>query len=188
MKMAKLRIHKLFVLVALVLIVIGLIACNLPFISKNTNSNPVSQSQDCLARIKPGKATRAETISLLGEPAGIEDYNGLEVLYYNASIGGQFNSVVLQNGTVVKVSVILGEKDANEWSAIKEEYGDPEHIAFSYYLQNSMTYIYAKRGLAFVADEMSDVIFIRECFESMKLDEYLETWGTELPNEDPFIE
>jgi len=80
------------------------------------------------------------------------------------------------------------EENPLAWSAIKAQYGEPAKTTYSNYLQWSMTYIYPDRGLAFVAAEGPDVVFIQECFIPMTLDEYMNTWGKLLPAENPFTE
>ncbi|MFA5873570.1 MAG: hypothetical protein WC832_06365, partial [Anaerolineales bacterium] len=59
---------------------------------------------------------------------------------------------------------------------------------YTNYLQGSMTYIYPDKGRAFIADENADIVFTKQCFLPMSLEDYLNTWGKNLPSEDPFIQ
>ena len=141
----------------------------------------------CLAGIFPGTTTRDEVVTLLGEPLAVELEGDLETLLYASPLNAQFNSIVVQNQAVALVSIVLGEETPLAWSAVQAQYGEPTHTAYSNYLQGSMTYIYPDQGLAFVASQASDVVFVRECFIPMPLEDYMNTWGSSLPAEDPYI-
>ena len=141
----------------------------------------------CLAGIFPGTTTRDEVVALLGEPLGVEPEGDLETLLYASSLRAHFNSIVIQNQVVALVSMMVGEDNPLAWSAIKAQYGEPAQTTYSNYLQGSMTYIYPDQGLSFVAAQESDVVFIRECFVPMALEDYMNTWGSSLPVEDPYI-
>jgi hypothetical protein len=141
----------------------------------------------CLAGIFPGTTTRDEVVALLGDPLAVEPEDNLETLLYASPLRGQFNSIVIQNQVVGLVSIMVSEDNPLAWSAVKAQYGEPAHTAYSNYLQGSMTYIYPDRGQAFVASPESDVVFIRECFIPMTLEEYMNSWGSSLPVEDPYI-
>lgn len=198
------RSHDLSFFLAATMLVLAMLACNLPAQSNSTDQGTPANSSGqgtpnttqpgggalaaCLAGIFPGATTRDEVVALLGEPAGTDNSTGVEVLFYSSPVRGQFNSIALQNETVAMVSVILGENDLLKWSTIQEEYGEPAHTTYSNYLQEAMTYIFPDRGLAFVADQAMDVVFIKQCFIPMSIDDYLKTWGVSLPTEDPFIE
>jgi hypothetical protein len=141
----------------------------------------------CLAGIIPGTTTRDEVVASLGEPLAVELEGDLETLLYASQLAGQFNSIVVQNQVVALVGIVLGEDTPLAWSAVKTQFGEPVHTTYSNYLDGSMTYIYPDQGQAFVASPESDVVFIRECFIPMALEDYLSTWGSSLPAEDPFI-
>jgi len=184
-------------------LLLSMFACNLPKPAASTSGatsptstnttippasgNPAEASQ-CLDGIQPGSTTRAEALSLLGQPAGTDDSTSSEVLLYASPIKGQYNSLVLQNETVAMLSVVLSENELLQWSAILAEFGQPTKTTFSNYLQDAMTYIYPEQGLAFVADEGMGVVFIQQCFIPMSIADYLKTWGASLPTQDPFIE
>jgi hypothetical protein len=140
----------------------------------------------CLAGILPGKTTRDEVVALLGEPLAVETEGDLETLLYASPLHAQFNSIVVQNQVVGLVSRLQAQDDPLAWSAVKAQYGEPAHTAYSTYLQGSLTYIYPDQGRAFVASEAQDVVFIQECFVSMALEDYMKTWGSTLPTENPF--
>jgi hypothetical protein len=153
-----------------------------------TSTQPGSAAQAaCLAGIFPGTTTRDEVVALLGEPVAVEPEGDLETLLYASPLGGQFNSILVQNQVVGLVSMMVGEDTPLAWSAVKTQYGEPAHTAYSNYLQGSMTYIYPDQGQAFVASQGPDVVFLRECFVPMTLEDYLNTWGKSLPAEDPYI-
>jgi len=156
--------------------------------STPTSTQPGGGAQAaCLAGIFPGTTTRDEAVALLGEPLAVEPEGDLETLLYASPLGGQFNSIVVQNQVVALVGIVLGEETPQAWSAVMAQYGEPAHTAYSNYLQGSMTYIYPDQGLAFVASPDSDVVFIQECFIPMTLENYMNTWGSSLPAENPYI-
>jgi hypothetical protein len=204
MKTGSRRSHDLSFLLAASMLGLAMLACNLRAQSNSpdqgtptkgsgqatpTSTQPGGEAQaDCLAGIFPGTTTRDKVVALLGEPAGTDKSAGVEVLFYPSPVGGVFNSISLQNETVAMLSVILGENNLLKWSTIQEEYGEPIHTTYSNYLQGSMTYIYPDQGLAFVAARGPDVVFIRECFVPMALADYMSTWGSSLPTEDPFTQ
>lgn len=192
----------LSILIAPIVMVFAMLACNLPTQSnapgQGTPTNGPGQSTPtptqpggggdaaCLPGIFPGTTTRDEVVALLGDPLAVEPEGGIETLLYASPLRGQFNSIALQNQVVALVSIVLGEDNPQAWSDVKAQYGEPAHTAFSNYLQWSMTYVYPDRGLAFVADEGLDAVFIRDCFVPMSLEDYMNTWGKSLPAEDPF--
>ena len=85
-----------------------------------------------------------------------------------------FNSQgYLRDGLVALVTILQAENNPLAGSSAKGLYGEPTQSTYSYYQQGSMTYLYPKRGLAFVASPEYDVAFIRECFAPIGLDEYM---------------
>jgi hypothetical protein len=151
------------------------------------SGHPVSAAQAaCAAGIIPGSTTRTEVTATLGEPVGTVPENGYETLLYASPIPRQYNSVVLQNGVVAYVSIVLGDENPQAWSAVTAQYGQPVYMAYSNYLQGSMTYIYPDKGETFVASLEADAVFIHECYVPVSIQEYMNTWGSTLPTKDPF--
>jgi hypothetical protein len=203
MKTESRRSHDLSFFLAATMLGLAMLACNLPGQSKNpgqgtptngSNQRTPDSSQPgggdlaaCLAGIIPGTTTRDEAVALLGETLAVEPEGDLEYMLYASSLHGRFNSVVIQNQVVVLVSIMVAEDNPLAWSAVKAQYGEPPHTAYSNYMQWSMTYIYPDQGLALVASEAPDVVFIRECYVPMAWEDYMNTWGKSLPTEDPYI-
>ena len=202
------------IFIPLVIILITILACNLPGMAPGatqdvspgletptsldspqppesapeTPAGADSQARaDCLPNVFPGKTTRDEVIALLGQPVGVEQIDYLENLQYASPLKGQFNTLTLQDQVVILESILIDDAQNLSWSAIREQYGEPAHTAYSDYLQGSMTYAYPEQGLAFVADENIDAVFIKECYAPISLEEYLSTFGFPLPEKDPFI-
>lgn len=202
MKTESRKNRDLSIFLAANMLVLAMLACNLPTKSNSSDQGTPTNGLDqgtpgptqqgsgalaaCLAGIFPGTTTRDEVVALLGEPLAVEPEGDLETLLYASPLRGQFNSIVLQNQVVALVSIVPGEDNPLAWSAVKAQYGEPAHTAYSNYLQGSMTYIYPDQGLAFVASQESDVVFIRECFVPLPLEDYMNTWGKSLPAENPF--
>ena len=148
----------------------------------------VEAAPQCLAGIIPGKSTRGEVVGLLGEPVRNEMSGTAENMYYNSPVKYQYNTVALVDGVVSRVSIIPGTDEMKKWSAVKAQYGEPEHTAYSYYEQNSRTYAFPQKGLVYIADEDLDLVYIKECFAPLLLDHYNLLYGMFLPQENPFTE
>ena len=165
---------------AVTILVAAMLACNMP------NPKPASEVV-CYQGITPGQTTRADVVALLGDPTRTEQDGANEILLYPSPHPRQFNTINVQDQIVVLLDIIMGDEEAMAFSAIKALYGEPGHIAYTNYLQGSMVYIYPDKGRAFIADENADIVFTKQCFLPMSLDDYLNTWGKDLPSEDPFI-
>jgi hypothetical protein len=178
------------------------LACNLPSASALPQPTPTPAAaaavptpnpgsprtaSDCMDGIQPGKASRAEAIKLLGEPQNTSQDSGLEILAYATSNPSQFNTLAIQNDIVTQVNEFVDTNSGPAWSAIQQQVGEPEKTTYSYYLDSTMTYIYASQGLAYVADNNMDLVFIKSCFTPMSIDDYMRTLGSALPLENPYI-
>ncbi len=141
---------------------------------------------DCLEGIYPGKTGKSEVIALLGEPAAVQQDGSHEALQYISPTKGQYNTVYLTDQVVERVSVVLPESDPLTWSEVSAWYGEPAHTAFSDYLPGSQYFAYPEQGLSFIADADLDIVFLRECFAPMPLEDYLNAYGDALLMEDPF--
>lgn len=141
---------------------------------------------DCLAGIFPGQTSRTDVIALLGEPFAAQQEGSNEALQFTSPMRGQYNTVYLLNHVVDWVSIVLAEDDPLTWSAIKAQYGEPVHTAYSDYLQGSRNFAFPEQGLNFIADPDLDAVFIQECFVPMSLEDYTEAYGDFLPQEDPY--
>lgn len=206
------RNHELSVILAATMLVFAMLACNIPTQPNSQGQGTPTQPSDpgtpthtsgpgtptstqpgsgaqaaCLAGIFPGTTTRNEAVASLGEPLGVVPDGDFETLLYASPLPRQYNSIVVQNQVVALVSIVLGEDNPQAWSAIKEQYGEPAHTTYNNYMEGSMTYIYPEKGQTFVASAEADSVFIRECFVPMTLEDYMSSWGSSLPTEDPFI-
>lgn len=190
--------RKFFRLMVLVILMAILCACKFPLPSKenkeestNISNEPTERpmpaiNNDCLQGIQPGKTTKSEVTSLLGAPLDVLSGSGFEILYYPSSIKVLLNSITIENDIVSLVSVNMSEAEAPAWSTILAQLGVPDHQTYSYFQQGAMTYIYAQKGLSFVANERIDLVLIQDCFVPTSLDHYMARWGTELPTDNPF--
>ena len=166
---------------AVTILVAAMLACNTPI--------PKQASEVvCYKGITPGQTKKADVLALLGDPTRTEQDGSNEILLYPSPYPKQFNTIVFQDQIVVLIDVVIGDEDALAFSAIKALYGEPVQKNYTNYLQGSMTYIYPDKGRAFIADENADIVFTKQCFLPMSLEDYLNTWGKNLPSEDPFIQ
>jgi hypothetical protein len=195
------RNHELSIILAVTVMVLAMLACGETTGSDTggkstpthgaslgipTPKHSGSAQLDCLEGITPGTTTRTEVVALLGEPLAAKPDGDYETLLYASPLPRQYNSIIVQNQVVVLVSVVLDDGNPLALSAILAQYGKPAQTTYSNYLQGSMTYIYPDKGQAIVASSEVDAVFIRQCFVPMALEEYMNSWGSSLPAEDPF--
>ena len=165
---------------AVTVLVAAMLACNL------STPKPANDFV-CYKGITPGQTKKADVVALLGDPTRTELDGSNEILLYPSPHPMQFNTIVFQDQIVVLIDVIMGDEDALAFSEIKVLYGEPGQITYTNYIQGSMVYIYPDKGQAFIADENADIVYTKQCFLPMSLEDYLNTWGKDLPTEDPFI-
>ncbi len=173
---------------AVFVLTLAVLACNIggsPAVATRV-SPATAAGPDCLKGIFPGKTTKNEVIGLLGYPLSSQPEADSESLLYASAMYGQFNSISLQGGVVVQVSVVQPAEQPLAWSDVKAQYGEPAHTAYSNYLQGSQVYAFPAQGRAFVADAERDVVFIQQCFVPMSLENYIAAYGKLLPAADPF--
>jgi hypothetical protein len=175
------KVNSLTIASALLALAAAILACNM---SSSKSSNAI----DCFKGITPGQTKRADVLSLLGQPASTEPYGNAEMLIYASAFPKQFNTVIVQNNMVVFMDVLVDSDAGLAYSAVKTRYGQPGLVTYSTYQQGSNTYIFPDHGRAFIADESLDAVFTKQCFLPMSLDDYMKTWGKDLPSEDPFTQ
>lgn len=204
------------VIAASVLVLVGF-ACDLPFLNmdptqtpsanktpervlgeamKNTPTPELLQTSivetqnqaSCLEGIFPGTTTKTQVITLLGNPVSSQQDGDVESLFFSTSSKTRLDSISIQNQVVVLASALVGQADPLKWSEVKAQFGKPAKIGYSNYSDGSMTYIYPDQGVAFIADEAVDQVFIRECFIPMSLEKYMDSWGKNLPVDDPYTQ
>ena len=141
----------------------------------------------CFAGITPGTSTRQDVINQLGEPLKTSvDEQGIENLIYASSLDVLPNSVLIQQDKVVLIGKLVKEEGL-QLSAWIAQYGEPEQMTYSFLAQHTKTYLYPQYGFSVIVSETQDTIIRVQCFVPMTLQEYLDSWGSELPLEDPYI-
>ena len=178
-------------------------ACNFPLTinrvkstkdaaSSNDSISSAIQNQNsglqCLAGIIPGETNRDNVIAQMGEPLRSELDGTSETIYYASANPIENNMISLEDSTVVWVSVTAERDDQTDWEAIQSTYGEPEHIAYSYYSQLSHTYAYPSQGLIFVVDDQTNSVLRMDCFVPLSMEDYMQKYGQYLPVENPFVE
>jgi hypothetical protein len=210
MKMALKKSRKPAIWISIAIIVMTL-SCNIPGLSQNSSPDAETQPEiptleataqamsptqsspsednnqaNCLVGVIPGQTNRDEVINLWGEPATTQQDGNYEALQYASHLRGQYHSVYLQNQVVEWVSTVLTEDNPLTWSAVKAQYGEPAHTAYSDYLEGSRNLAFPEQGLNFIADPELDIVFIQECFAPLSLEDYMRIYGDSLPQENPF--
>ncbi len=188
MKTGSRNSQSLSIPIAVMVLAFALLACNLGKSPANRTQVPPTSTSgpECLKGVFPGKTTKDELSTAVGYPLMEQTEGDFEYLRYRTSAYGRINSITLQNGIVVQVSVIQAEEEPLAWSTIKAIYGEPVHTAYSDYIQGSMVYAFPAQGRAYIADENLDTVFIQQCFIPMSLENYMSVYGNLLPREDPF--
>lgn len=183
-------------LVALLLSACGTVAPQQPVASQVTpttagqeqvpQQEPV-KADACLPGIIPGQSTRDDVIASLGDPESVEvfDENGDETLTFAAVDQAFPISVLVKNGVVALIGMSVDEQ-ALSLTEVLATYGEPESTTFSNFMMHAMTYLYPTAGVAFVVLPDSDLVFYQQCVPSTTLDEYMATWGANLPLENPY--
>ena len=174
-------------------VIFATLACQVAGYTINLTDEPAAPSSsgstvgaECIKGIVPGKTTKEEAMTLLGYPLAAQPEGNLEVLQYASPTYGQLNSVAIQNGVVVLVSIVQAEDQPLAWSTVNAQYGAPSNTAYSDYMTGSKTHAFPDHGRAFIVDENMDVVLIQQCFIPMSLENYMLTYGNFLPTEDPF--
>jgi len=148
---------------------------------------PVENPLPCYPGIFVGQTSHDDVLSTLGQP--LDDFmdEDVNIVMYTSEIPYFFNSLLLKNDQVALINVSrVDEANPLTLSRVKSLFGEPEQITFSEFEMGSHTYIYATRGVSFIVNSSLDLVFYQQCFLSMSLDEYMNSWGQELPLEDPF--
>jgi hypothetical protein len=177
---------------AMFVLVMAILACSsTPTSSPKQDSIPPSQtspraSAGCLEGIIAGNTTREQVTASLGAPASEEANEDKTILLYATGERGQYHTIVIQNNLVGLVSIILDEQTPLPWSTVQNQYGKPALTTYSYFVEGTRTYIYPERGESFVASPDEDIVYARECFAPMSADDYMNGWGSSLPQENPF--
>lgn len=163
----------------LMALVAAVMACSLP--------TPRGADYTCMSGVTPGTTTREELLAILGQ-ATRTDLNGTdEFLLYPTSNPMMFNTVVLQGGKVVFIEVVLEEDQGLVLSEVLDDLGEPEGTTYSNFIQGSLTYLFPLQGLAFVGLPGLDHVYLKQCFAPLPLEDFMASWGRDLPTADPFI-
>lgn len=141
----------------------------------------------CFAGIIPGQTTVEQLISAFGQPALAIEKDGLQTLGYPSFIPNQYNVFVIADGRVTLIGMQL-DPSVFTLSQLTNLIGQPDMVTYSMYLQGTRTYLYPQQGLAFIVEPEADLVFYQECIVPMSLEQYLASWGAELPMENPFNE
>lgn len=155
---------------------------NVPAPTPTTNTAP-----ECFKGIQAGLTTKDQVINLLGQPLGSESTTDYENLLYPSPLNSQFNSLIIQNNLVVRADRIVAANNALKFSEVKKLHGVAPYTAYSAYQHWAKIYLYPTQGLAFVANENLDTVFIQQCFTPMTFEKYQSAWGEELFTKDPFL-
>lgn len=142
--------------------------------------------------ITPGVTSVEEVIGSLGLPVRSEknektgDY---EVLAYPDEFGSNSPHFLQVDATCNCISHIsVAILSQNEYILLEDvfaDYGEPEIVVGAITWQRTSTFVYARQGIAVVAQSQRElenaIVFEIEYFVPITTEEYMQTWGGNLP-------
>lgn len=165
----------------IVFIIIFCTGCGAMYKSNLSSTGPAWQG------IIPGKTTRAEVVKILGEPAETRQANNLDWYGYPTQDDMFYNGIGFDQNDIVTAMLIHVFSEENYLlSNAQAEFGEPEKITYSEYAQGTKTYIFASKGAALTAYEDSGVVVEKLYFVPLSLDEFMDTYGRNLPLDNPY--
>ncbi|MFA5776439.1 MAG: hypothetical protein WC988_02705 [Patescibacteria group bacterium] len=137
--------------------------------------------------IKPGVTTRESVIKKMGNPLSEKESTQGAFLQYTSEDKVFPNTVLIgQNNKVSSIFVQLSEKDNAKLSDWLKKYGKPEKEMFNYYLDGSKTYLYPNKGTTFVGVTTGDQVLSVQYYSPGSLEDYLNQWGGNFSETNPF--
>lgn len=138
-------------------------------------------------QLSPGMSTKDEVISALGEPQAVEMSEEGEILEYPTQNEAMSNYVVVKDGVVQYTSMIVPADERESLAEAIQKYGEPGKVTYSHFMHGAKTYVYATQGVTLIVNEGAGVVYEKQYYPPMSLDEYMRTWGKNLPLENPYI-
>lgn len=132
---------------------------------KNKNIVPFEQNNQItrvpadLTQITPGKSTRGEVISKLGQPNKEVKSSTNEILFYNSTSKTRDSQITISQDVVIIVKEMLTYSDPKKTSDIEKAYGLSNYSLFGPdYAGGNKLYIYPAIGIAYLGDPKFDTI------------------------------
>jgi len=112
-----------------------------------------------LSQITPGKSTRSDVISKLGQPNKESGGANGEVLFYNSTSNTRDSQITISKDIVVLIKEMHTYSDPKKVSDIEKAYGLSNYSLFGPdYAGGNKLYIYPAKGLAYLGDPKFDTI------------------------------
>lgn len=182
---SKLPQRKTLFLALSVLIFMIIVACSLLgfyFFSSRKAEVPSWQG------IKPSLTTKEEVIKTLGTPMEEKETPLGNTLLYQSDNKTLPNTIVFDEKSVVESIFVQVPADKpikfSEWL---KDYGQPEKEMYNSYSAFTKTYIFAKKGVAVVANKEADQTYSIHYFPPTTLKDYLFQWNDYLFEENPYL-
>jgi len=167
----RLSVRHLGCLAACLLLGAILVACSPQATAPATTPGPAWQG------IVPGVSTEQEVLQIMGEPARVTRQGQYISYEFRSPIGGiaRLDEVMLQGGRVRLIRVAVIESNLK---LVLTRYGEPEAVTWSYTNHYKRLFIYARQGIAVVAQidlpPAESHILERWYFEPMSLARFWE--------------
>lgn len=138
--------------------------------------------------LKAGISTKKEVIKTLGEP--IEEKQtllGKTLLYQSDNKAFPQTIIFNKKGVVTSIFVQAPADKPIKFSEWLKDYGQPEKEMYNSYSEFTKTYIFAKKGVAVVANKDFDQVYSVHYFKPTTLESYLSLWANYLFEENPYL-
>jgi len=145
------------------------------------------QPTEAWEQLSPGMSTKEDVINKLGEPQTVEISEDGEILEYPTQNESMPNYVVMKGGVVQYTTMFLPAEERECLAEIVQKYGEPEKITYSSFMRGAKTYVYATQGITLIVNKKTGVVYEKESYTPMSLDEYMRTLGKNLPLDNPYI-
>lgn len=182
--------HHLLITLQMVLFFF-LVSCGTPSTKETTAATSQFEKSEqesaspCITGIIPGISLRADVINQWGDPTNTYfDEEGIENLEYDSQSNFLSNKVFIVEDTVLWINRFIGGEIT--LTDLVSRYGQPEQVTYSFFAQQTRTYLYPQKGFTAVVNEESDKVYLLRCFIPMSLEDYLPGMENELPLENPF--
>jgi hypothetical protein len=151
-----------------------------------SDSNPIiSQTPSKISPLQMsviGKTTKSELDQSFSNKKEESFPNGDQGYLLTSSLDARPNEIQFHNQVASFERIILLGSSSLKTSDMILKYGQAEAIkeGSKYYGAYISTYIYAKKGLAFIANPETDQIYELQMFASTTLDDYMNNYGQDI--------
>jgi len=163
--------RKLFLLI----IFFAILLLGFNYLQKRNFKPPVTDASKQISwrNISPGQST-VDELEKLGVPVKREKIGKQEILYYPSDNQFYFKEVNVKENVVVFIRIQLFSKEGRSLKDKIEDFGPSYTVLYGPNTNSGiLLYMYPDKGIAFLANEMGDLIFETWYFSPATLEEFL---------------